>query len=376
MNTKIAVYICQCGSNISDYVDVNQVKAEIENDKNVVIAKVVMFACADSAQHEIIDDIQTHDLDSIVVASCSPKLHLYTFRDVAVRAGLNPYKYVQVNIREQCSWAHSDNPPKATVKAIKLIRAGIAKAKHSAALKIASISSENTVIVVGAGVTGMSAAIKLAEMGTKVVLVEKDHFVGGRTSQWDKIYPADTTGKELVSRMYRQIFENPNINLLTGTQIISSSGSVGNYQVKVRTTPRNVTSYCSTDRVSINEAIRKCPVEVNDEFNFMLSKRKALYLNHPGQYPEFPVIDHYLCRQCGECGNFFTGRDSTQDNELQLIKAGAIILATGFDPYEPAAGEYEYMNMEQVVTLQQFKRIISDNRGELIYKKRKIRTIA
>ncbi|MFW5805846.1 MAG: methyl-viologen-reducing hydrogenase subunit delta, partial [Bacteroidales bacterium] len=155
MKEKIGVYICHCGGNISDYVDTDKVRETIQHEDGVYIAKDVMFACADSTQKEIVDDIKAHKLDGIVVASCSPKLHLYTFRNVAERAGLNPYNYVQANIREQCSWTHTDKPKEATIKAIRLVRGAINRVKHSQALSQFEISAHNAVLVVGAGVAGM-----------------------------------------------------------------------------------------------------------------------------------------------------------------------------------------------------------------------------
>jgi heterodisulfide reductase subunit A len=134
MKQRIGVYICHCGGNISDYVDVDQLGKMFHEEDGVIVSKDVMFACADSNQKEMIADIQEHKLDAIVVASCSPKLHLHTFRNVAERAGLNPANYVQVNIREQCSWPHSDKPREATVKAAGLIRAGINRVTHSESL--------------------------------------------------------------------------------------------------------------------------------------------------------------------------------------------------------------------------------------------------
>lgn len=109
MNSKIGVYICHCGGNISDYVDVEKVKHSIENEEGVALSKTSMFACGDANQKEMVDDIKKHGLDGVVLASCSPKLHLITFRAVVERAGLNKYNYVHANIREQGSWAHSDN---------------------------------------------------------------------------------------------------------------------------------------------------------------------------------------------------------------------------------------------------------------------------
>ena len=126
---RIGVYVCHCGGNISDYVDVDKVVASLEGDPDVVVAKTAMFTCSDASQQEIIEDIQEQKLDGIVVASCSPKLHTFTFRDVAKRAGLSPFQYTQVNIREQCSWTHTDDHEGATRKAAQLVKAGVGRTR-------------------------------------------------------------------------------------------------------------------------------------------------------------------------------------------------------------------------------------------------------
>jgi len=132
---RIGVYICYCGGNISDYVDCEQVREAIKGEKDVAVAKTSMFTCSDATQQEIVDDIQREKLDALVVASCSPTLHRFTFRGVAKRAGLNAYQYVQVNLREQCSWAHTDNVEYATEKAIFMVKAGMAKARYTEPLE-------------------------------------------------------------------------------------------------------------------------------------------------------------------------------------------------------------------------------------------------
>ena len=201
MKQRIGVYICHCGGNISDYVDVEQLSKLIANENNVVISKDVMFACSDSNQKEMIQDIQEKQLDAIVVASCSPKLHTHTFRNVALRAGINPYNYVQVNVREQCSWAHSDTPLDATVKAYGLIRAGINRVAYSEALDNIEIKAQKAVAVIGAGVAGMRAAIELARLGNNVYLIEKEEQVGGRVAQMVNFYDWQKMAKELTQRL-------------------------------------------------------------------------------------------------------------------------------------------------------------------------------
>jgi len=231
---RIGVYVCHCGGNISDYVDVEQLRDIMGREEGVAISKNVMFACADSSQKEIIKDIKESNLDGIVVASCSPKLHLHTFRNVAQRAGLNPYNYVQVNIREQCSWAHSNHPDQASVKAAGLIRAGIKRVARSEALEPVRITAQKSVVVIGAGVAGMRAAIELAHMGNEVFLVEKEAEAGGQVAAFDTLYPTNTSGKELVEKMLQQIRNIPTIKLFTRTTVENVTGSLGNFTVEVR----------------------------------------------------------------------------------------------------------------------------------------------
>ncbi|MGE0088828.1 MAG: CoB--CoM heterodisulfide reductase iron-sulfur subunit A family protein [Bacteroidales bacterium] len=376
MKNKIGVYICQCGSNISDYVDVEKVKEAALKVNGVHLAKTTMFACADSTQQEIANDIKEQKLDAIVVASCSPKLHLFTFRNVAIQGGLNPYNYVQVNIREQCSWAHSNNKPKATEKAIQLVLGGIARVKHSKELEMVKIHSENAVAVVGAGVAGMRAALELAEMGSIVHLIEREYFVGGRTSQWNILYTTNETGQQVISRLYNQIIVHPKITLYTATNIISKKGSVGDFTLTLKTKPRYIKPECKLDLKKFQIAIDKCPIEVNDEFNFGITKRKAIFKNFDSEFPEIPAIDYDACNKCGECAKLCDDIDLNQQPHETTINVGAVLLSTGFNPYEPYVGEFGYGEVDNVITLQQFKRLIELSPEKLIFKGKEIKNIA
>lgn len=376
MKNKIGVYVCQCGSNISDYVDVEKVKEEAAKVDGVVLAKTTMFACADSTQQEIANDIKEQELDAIVIASCSPKLHLFTFRNVALRAGLNPYNYVQVNIREQGSWAHSDNPPKATEKAINLVQGGIARVKYSEQLEPVKIPSENKVVVVGAGVAGMRSALELAKMGTEVHLLEREHFVGGRVSQWNVLFTTNETGQELVSRLYKEVMAHPRITLYTGTEIISKKGSVGDFKIKTRTKPRYIKPDCEMNWEKFEKAIEACPIEVEDSFNFGITKRKAIYKNYKSEFPEIPAIDWEACNKCGKCVDICGDIDLEQQAVEKEIEVGAILLSTGFNPYEPKDGEFGYHEADNVITLQQFKRLIELSPDKLVYNGKQVKNIA
>ena len=395
MKKKIGVYICQCGSNISDYVDVERVREVVEQEEGVTLAKVTMFACADSTQQEIVRDIEEQELDGLVIASCSPKLHLYTFRNVAERAGLNKYNYVQANIREQGSWAHSDTPDQATEKAIRSVKAAIARTKLSEALISPVISSERTVLIVGAGIAGMRAAIDLADTGSRVFLIERDHFVGGRTAQWGELFPTDETGSCVTADLYEEVIKRDNITLHTGCEVVSNAGSVGKFDIRLRIAPRGVKPGLGTGGTGtgdagaagdateltgdfeerLGKAIEACPVEVADIFDFGLTKRKAIYRNSGG-FPAVPAIDFENCTLCGECVKICPEIDLDQKEVFEEIKAGAVLLATGFDPYEPGTGEFGYGQLENVITLQQFRRLIEICGDRLTFNGRQVKEIA
>ena len=371
---KIGVYICHCGGNISDYVDVEKVKSSIEDEEGVAIARTTMFACSDSTQKEMIEDIETNNLDGLVVASCSPKLHLLTFRSVAERAGLNKYNYVHANIREQGSWAHSDDKAGATDKAILLVKSAIARVRLSSALDPIIIPSKKAVAIIGAGVAGMRAAIELADMGCPVTIIEREHFIGGRVSQWNVLFTTNETGKELVTRLYNDLIKRKNITLLTGAEVISNVGSIGDFTVKVKVTPRYIKEKCNEG--NLQKAIEACPVEVPDDFNYKITKRKAIYHNFPSEYPHYPVIDIKTCTRCGICEKICESVDFSQQEKMLEINVGSVIMATGFDPYTPAAGEFGYEMSDSVITLPQFKRIIELNDNTLVYNGREINKIA
>ncbi len=231
---RIGAFICGCGGNISDYLEIEKVRAAVENDADVVLARTAMFTCSDSTQQEIIEAIREHDLDGIVVASCSPKLHQTTFRAMAKRAGLNQYVYNQVNIREQCSWVHTRDTQGATKKAIDLVRAGIARTRLSLPLDTIRIDTVPQVMVIGAGVAGMRASIAIADIGLTVYLIEKEDQPGGRISDWGRLFPDDRTGSEVSAALIDRVEKNEKITLLTGSEITRREGSVGDFTVEVK----------------------------------------------------------------------------------------------------------------------------------------------
>lgn len=233
-NRKIGVFICHCGGNISDYIDVEQVRRAATEEPGVALAKTQMFACSDASQEDMMTAIREQNLDGIVIASCSPKLHLFTFRDMAERAGLNPYRYVQVNLREQCSWSHRDDREAATSKGIELVRAGIARTRLSKSLETLRVETRPAVLVIGGGVAGMRAAINLSDLGLAVYVVEREAEVGGWTAGFGPVFPTGRRGDELIASLRQELLERENIGVYTGAEVIERQGSVGDFTVKVR----------------------------------------------------------------------------------------------------------------------------------------------
>ncbi len=374
MKKKIGVYICHCGGNISDYVDVEKVYAAVKDEAGVALTKITMFACADANQKEMEKDIREHALDGVIVASCSPQLHLVTFRALVERAGLNKYSYLHANIREQASWAHSDNKSGATEKAIRIIKAAIGKVSHAKSLDPLKISIKRAVAVIGAGVSGMKSAIALAKMNCQVYLIEQHHFMGGRTSQWEELFSSNETGKDVITRLYNEIKTHKNIVVYTGATIESNTGSVGNFTMTLKTTPACIRD--EFDNHEIQKAIEACPVKVTDTFNFGLTERKAIYMNAGGEYPEKAVIDLENCTRCGECEKVCSSIDFKQQEEHITLEVGSVLFATGFDPYTPEENEFGYEKITNVITLPQFKRLVSMSDNQLHYKGKEIKNIA
>jgi heterodisulfide reductase subunit A len=375
MKQRIGVYICHCGGNISDYVDVEELGKMFHQEENVVVSKDVMFACADSNQKDMVADIQANKLDAIVVCSCSPKLHLHTFKNVAARAGLNPLNYVQVNIREQCSWPHSDRPREATVKAAGLIRAGINRVSYSESLENIELSVKKSALVIGAGVSGMKAAIDLARSDNEVFLVEKDYFVGGRIAQKETLFPTNQNGKEVVAVLYNEMKKFPNITIFTGATVEKVSGSLGNFSVDIKVQPRYINP--NADKKAVKRAMEECPVSVHDDFNLGLVERKAIYKNYPEALPDVPVVvAKALKDETDFTGKFASTLNLNEEAQTLSLIAGSVLVTTGYDHYQPKEGEYGYKTISNVVTLPELNRLMEMNPEKLVYNGKQIKSLA
>jgi len=186
---RIGVFVCECGLNIAGTIDCNAVSEYARTLDDVAAVIQNKYTCADPGQNEIKKAITEHNLNRVVVASCTPKIHEPTFRECVADAGLNPYLFEMVNIREQCSWVHQNQKEEATEKAKDLVRSGVARARFLEPQTEMEVPITKTALVIGGGVSGIQAALDLADGGHQVYLVEKEPTIGGIMAALDKTYP-------------------------------------------------------------------------------------------------------------------------------------------------------------------------------------------
>jgi len=186
---RIGVYICHCGSNIAGVIDPKAVAEYASTLPGVALSTDALYMCADSGQNLIEQDIKEHNLNRIVVAACSPRLHEPTFRACLANAGLNPFLFEMANIREQDTWVHSHEPEAALEKAKELVASAIAKARFLTPLDMIEVPVTKRALVIGGGIAGINTALDLAEMGIKTYLVEREPSIGGRMAQLNKTFP-------------------------------------------------------------------------------------------------------------------------------------------------------------------------------------------
>ena len=307
---KVGVYVCRCGGNISDHVDVEKVCEQASKIPGVVVARQDMFMCSDPGQDLIIEDLKNGTIDRVVVASCAPDLHEMTFRHAISRAGANPYVYEHANIREQVSWVHHGD--KATDKAARLVAAASAKAKQLQPLDPIRVEAKRQAVVIGGGIAGMRAAKDLATRGIKVTLLEKSPFLGGRAAQLHRVAPTGELASDIVLELAEEVLADPAITVYTCAQVTESEGYVGNFKLGFKRQPPE--SQEDRDRI-------KQMAESGKGFGEVIPFVGIC----PAQIPEA--------------------------SEEHTVEAGVVVLATGIKPYTPRHGEYGFGEFKEVITL-------------------------
>ncbi|MDZ7698496.1 MAG: CoB--CoM heterodisulfide reductase iron-sulfur subunit A family protein [Deltaproteobacteria bacterium] len=229
---RIGVFICDCGSNIAGHLDCSAVTDYAATLPGVVYAKENLYTCSEGGISEIQKGIKEHNLNRVVVASCSPRTHQPLFQSSCAEADLNPYLFEMVNIRDQCSWVHMQEKENATEKAKDLVRMGVAKAAFLEPQEDIEGSLLARVLVIGGGVAGLSAADSLAAMGLDVALVEKN-ALGGLLNRIHRLAPHGEKASERVSDLVERVKARPNVTLYEGARISTISGYIGNFEIDV-----------------------------------------------------------------------------------------------------------------------------------------------
>jgi heterodisulfide reductase subunit A len=272
---RIGVFVCHCGHNIAGTVDVERVSESAGNIPGVEFSTHFMFMCSDSGQQLIREKIDEFNLDRVVVASCSPRMHEPTFRKVVEEGGINRYCFDQVNLREHVSWCHMREPEAATEKAIDLVRMSVARAALLEPLPIKTVEVEPHALVVGGGISGLRAAVDIGSRGFNVTIVERESEVGGHLGKLSTLYPHNNAASDIVDRMKLEALALDTVEILTDSEVADFEGYIGNFMATIK---------------------------------------------------------------------------NKKTNETKQLKVGAVIVATGFEPYEPA-GIYGYGEHVDIITL-------------------------
>jgi len=284
---RIGVYVCHCGTNISHTVNVGAVVEHAARLTGVILAREYKYMCSDPGQEIIKEDIKGRKLNRVVVASCSPLMHEETFRSACEEAGLNRFLFQMANIREHCSWVHPDRG-QATEKAKKLVSGAVHRVRFHQPLESRRVPVRNETMVVGGGIAGIEAALRIADSGKRVYLVEKEPSIGGHMAKFDKTFPTLDCAACILTPKMVAVRQHPNIELLSYSEVEEVSGYVGNFEVKVRQKARYVDQnkctgcgLCVQNCLVRNEAYLEPPVtapaEIDERKRSLVDRIAARY---------------------------------------------------------------------------------------------------
>lgn len=358
-NPKIGVWVCECGGNIGDVVETARVAEEIKDEVEYV--QIERYLCSSPSIENIKKKVEERGLDRVVLACCTPKMHRTTFLSNLEEKGLNQGFIEIVNIREQCSWVHKEDHEGATTKALDLVRGAVQRAKESTPLASEKLDTVPEVLVIGGGVAGITASLRLSEYGLKVHLVEKNPSIGGHMIQFPKVFPTLDCSQCILTPKMAQVNQSKNIDLLSFSEVKNITGVPGDFNASIWIKPRGVDPEKCIGCGACSEV---CPGKAPDEYNEGLIERKAIYRPFPQAVPSIYTIDFDSCLRCGACERTCPAGaiDINDPGEIVELNVGAIILATGFELYDLKELEnYGYGVYPNVVTSLEMERILDVN---------------
>ncbi|MFH1654188.1 MAG: 4Fe-4S dicluster domain-containing protein, partial [Pseudomonadota bacterium] len=358
MGERVGVFLCECGPNIKDRIELDELLQFVQKLEHVVFVKRINLVCSLDGQKLVSEEIKNNSLTRVVIAACSPKEHELTFHKILKDAGLNPFLLQIANIREQCAWVISDKG-EALTKAKSVVKAAVARVVLHEPLEIKEIDICPEVLVVGAGVAGMKSALTLAQKNRKVYLVERSPCIGGKVARFENLFPNMECASCMLDPVMDDVLHNKSIDLYTYSEVTELLGSYGNFVARINKKARYVdTSTC----IGCGQCIEICPVKVKNEFNESLDERRAIYIPYPGSLPNVAVIDKENClhlngKECAKCVSacpFGCINLDDKDEEIE-IKVGAVVLATGFDLFDSGkAQKYGHGKIENIFDSMEF----------------------
>ena len=357
---RTGVYICHCGLNIAQTVDCKAVAEYAAGLPDVVVSRENMYSCADPGQIQIKDDIKEYGLNRVVVAACSVKMHGPTFMTVCAEAGLNPYLFQMVNIREHCSWVHMQDKDGATAKAKDQVKMAVASVALAEPLDDRVVPVTHEALVIGSGVAGLQSALDIANSGYRVHLVEKLPYLGGRANQLNRIFDRLERISCVLTPLVMMVLNHPLIDVYTNTDVEEVTGYIGNFKARLSIGSDPVGEECD----ACGKCAEACPIEIDDRFQKRFSKCKVISLPHEEALPHRYTIDREACDGCGACVAAcpkgiidLEAAGSTTDIEI-----GSIVLAIGSKIFKPAEGnKWAYDGKSDVFTALEMERLLAGN---------------
>jgi len=363
---QIGVYVCHCGLNIAGKVDVERVVEFAATLPHVAVARNYTFMCSDPGQDLIQQDIRAGRVNRVVVASCSPLMHGATFRRATAAGGISPFQLQMASIREHVSWV-TDDAGDATEKAKALVAGAVSRVVSHEALERRQVPVHPDALVVGGGISGIHAALTLANAGKHVYLVEREPSVGGHMAMFDKTFPTlDCAACVLTPKMVA-LGQHPNIELLAYSEVDQVSGHVGSFKVKVR---RKAAYIDETVCNGCGLCIEQCTWKgVRSEFDQGLGTRPVVYTPFPQAVPRVPAIDRVGTSPC----TFACPAGIKAHGYVSLIRAGEyetafdlvleetpLVGTLGRACYAPCEAQCSRAGLEGTLPIRRLKRFAAD----------------